>query len=62
MALCGDYAISTHTSLAGRDQRPDKTDDKHAISTHTSLAGRDAFTNMNAPKNENFYSHVPRGT
>ena len=33
--------ISTHTSLAGRDQMMEDNIVKELISTHTSLAGRD---------------------
>ena len=38
-----DYGdiISTHTSLAGRDQNEPSEKRRNPISTHTSLAGRD---------------------
>ena len=55
--------ISTHTSLAGRDQL--KTYGlmlNEKISTHTSLAGRDVLIPAPTDAGKNFYSHVPRGT
>ena len=55
--------ISTHTSLAGRDGfRVCIFAGQVAISTHTSLAGRDTGGNVELTTEEDFYSHVPRGT
>ena len=55
--------ISTHTSLAGRDQSIQRLFKiSGQISTHTSLAGRDIYNNDDPNHLPNFYSHVPRGT
>ena len=54
--------ISTHTSLAGRDKKVIEELKNKAISTHTSLAGRDIENLITLDLDENFYSHVPRGT
>ena len=39
--MCIMYAISTHTPLAGRDERIGNQEKALEISTHTPLAGRD---------------------
>ena len=56
-------AISTHTSLAGRDGLSCAWKRRTQISTHTSLAGRDfALIFHHQYMYQHFYSHVPRGT
>ena len=56
------YNISTHTSLAGRDQEEAEMMSRIFISTHTSLAGRDEIVDSLGIDTADFYSHVPRGT
>ena len=54
--------ISTHTSLAGRDIPNHNPYNSASISTHTSLAGRDGIEEIDGVDDDDFYSHVPRGT
>ena len=54
--------VSTHASLAGRDQMAADIDAVFFVSTHASLAGRDGSQHRRVLRRRSFYPRVPCGT